>query len=350
MKNTKLFFVGLAVVLTSALNAQSADLRKEIEKIIRFERPVDFNLVPSVLVGVIDGDSTFTYNFGAATDVNGIYELGSLSKPYTAWLVTNALMNENKTRDEPICAYLPDSLCTNEWKKITFFHLLNHQAGLQRFAPGIGEFETDIQDPYKDYHLSDLAEDIHQLHPVAGRYSYSHIGYAMMHWVFEKHGGLENFTLKNLTHPYLLHNTSWTVAADQIATGHGLDGRVQPPWDANALAPAMGLKSSLQDVLTFMRLLMFGYDSNQKLLPTSSLNRELKILAKAGAYKVVDGWFVIRSGKKLVYYHNGRTGGHHVSVAFTPHLKKGVVVISNGAMGSNDLSLLILRMINQARK
>ena len=114
--------------------------------------------------------------------------------------------------------------------------------------------------------------------------------------------------------------------------------------------PALGLTSSLDDMMTFIRLLFFGFESNQKFSPAGSLRKELKSLSKTGAYKVVDGWFVIRSGNSLVYYHNGRTGGHHVSVAFTPQLKKGVVVISNGAMGSNDLSLLILRMINQAQK
>jgi len=93
-----------------------------------------------------------------------------------------------------------------------------------------------------------------------------------------------------------------------------------------------------------------GYEKNRKRRDPASLKRELKSLSRTGAYKVVDGWFVIRAGKSLVYYHNGRTGGHHVSIAFTPHLRKGVVVIANGAMGSNDLSLLILRMINQAKR
>ena len=81
---------------------------------------------------------------------------------------------------------------------------------------------------------------------------------------------------------------------------------------------------------------------------TPALKKEQKLLRKTGAFKVVDGWFVIPLKKNLVYYHNGRTGGHHASIAFIPQLKLGVIVISNGALGSNDLSLLILRMIRQA--
>ena len=103
-------------------------------------------------------------------------------------------------------------------------------------------------------------------------------------------------------------------------------------------------------MMTFVSILFDGYEKNRQRRDPASLKRELKSLSKTGAYKVVDGWFVIRAGKSLVFYHNGRTGGHHVSIAFTPHMRKGVVVIANGAMGSNDLSLLILRMINQAKR
>jgi hypothetical protein len=166
--------------------------------------------------------------------------------------------------------------------------------------------------------------------------------------LFEKAGGLEEFTDKNLG-LVGMKDTKWHYPDTAIQQGHGLDGRRQPPWNTNALKPAIGLKSSLDDLMTFIHILFDGYENNQRRYEHAALKRQLRSLSKTGAYKVVDGWFVIRAGKSLVYYHNGRTGGHHASIAFTPHLRKGVVVIANGAMGSNDLSLLILRMVNQAK-
>lgn len=330
--------------------SQSAELRREIERILKFEKPVDDNIVPGFLVGVIDADSTFRFAFGEQANIHDLYELGSVTKPVVAWLINEALKKKGKTRNTAICEFIPDSLCTSYWRAITFDHIMEHQAGLPRLAPGIGAVESDVADPYKDYTLELLARDIRQLRPEAGHYSYSHLGFAMSHWLFEKSGGLEWFTKEHLTHPYLMKQTSWDIAPSSLAPGHGLDGRQQPPWNANALKPAIGLRSSLKDMMTFMRLLFFGYQNNQKFSLPGALKQELKQLSRTGAYKVVDGWFVIRSEKHLVFYHNGRTGGHHVSVAFTPYLKTGVVVMSNGAMGSNELSLLILRMINQSRR
>lgn len=176
------------------------------------------------------------------------------------------------------------------------------------------------------------------------------MGYALTHWLFERTGGMSEFTRDHLAVPNQMKDTKWELPVDSIEQGHGLDGRPQPPWNTNALKPALGLRSTLNDLMTFVRILFDGYERNTRRHRPGNLKKELRSLSKIGAYKVVDGWFVIRAGNSLVYYHNGRTGGHHVSVAFIPHKRKGVIIISNGAMGSNDLSLLILRMVNQAKR
>jgi len=339
----------LLVMCSSHETRSQADLlRKEIAKIIQYENSVDFKVVPGILIGVIDGDSTFRFVFGKDIYPNGIYEMGSLTKPVVAWLANEALVSLNMDRYASVCTFLPDSLCTKSWWSLTFDEIIGHRTGLMRLTPWMGEIESDVQDPYKDYSLSLLAHDLSLMEPTAGTYSYSHIGYAMTYWLFERVGGLSAFTRENLTGPYSMGDTKWDYNKDEISPGYGLDGRPQPPWNTNALKPAMGLKSSLDDMMKFVRILFDGYGRNRIMQHTNSLKKELKSLSKTGAYKVVDGWFVIRSGKSLVFYHNGRTGGHHVSVAFTPHLSLGVVIISNGALGSNDLSLLILRMLRQA--
>jgi len=344
---------GLFYLLTCfysyGINAQSELLRKEIDKIIRYEQSIDFAVVPGIIVGIIDGDSTFTYTFGRDINLQGIYEMGSVTKPVVAWLANEALETLHLNRLVCVCAFLPDTLCI-PWTDLSFDQLIEHKTGLPRLPPGIGEVESNVTDPYSDYTIELLARDLKRQQPSPGDYSYSHLGYAMTHWLFEKAGGLHQFTRENLTGPYGMNDTQWELSDTAIEQGHGLDGRPQPPWNTNALRTALGLKSSLHDMMIFMRILFDGYENNRRTRDPSLLKKELKSLSKTGAYKVVDGWFVINAGKSLVYYHNGRTGGHHVSIAFTPHLRKGVIVIANGSMGSNDLSLLILRMINKAKR
>lgn len=340
---------GFCMAIPTMVFSQADLLRKEIDKILRYEQPIDYEVVPSILIGVIDGDSTYRFAFGREINPDGIFELGSLTKPFVAWLANKALVAKKLDRFSSVCTFLPDSLCTENWKNLTFDQVMEHKTGLMRLPPDIGEIENDVRDPYRDYTIDRFAKDLGTLQPVPGKYNYSHIGYAMTHWLFESVGGLPHFTTHTLL-TYAMTDTRWEYAEDEIEAGHGLDGRVQPPWNTNALKPALGLKSSMKDLITFVKLLFDGYEKNRQKHSDNSLKKELKSLSKTGAYKVVDGWFVISVGNSLVYYHNGRTGGHHVSVAFTPHLRKGVVILSNGAMGSNDLSLLILRMVNNARE
>lgn len=334
----------------SALHAQADELKREIAKILKYEHSVDFNVVPGVVVGVIDGDSTFRFVFGGDIDPYGIYEIGSITKPIMALLGHDALESLGMDRSASVCSFMPDTLCTKAWQNLTYNQIIAHRTGLARLAPGIGEIETDVQDPFKAYSMQELASDLHLMTPTPGMYSYSHMGFALTNWLFEKAGGLVSFTHDRLSRFYEMDSTRWMFTEASISQGHGLDGRPQPVWNTNALQPAIGLKSTMTDLITLLEVLFDGYESNRRNRDPNVLKKELRSLRKIGAYKVVDGWFVVRAGKSLVYYHNGRTGGHHVSIAFTPHLRKGVIVISNGAMGSNELSLLVLRMVNQAEK
>ncbi|MEP6645663.1 MAG: serine hydrolase domain-containing protein [Saprospiraceae bacterium] len=332
------------IFLVQGLHAQVDALKIQIEKILRYDTPVDFNVVPGIAVGVIDLDSIYTLSFGNNIDQNGIYELGSVTKPIVAWLVNKALDSLGMENDTPICSFLPDSICTASWQKLTINEILNHRTGLPRMPAKIGELESDVRDPYKDYTQNLFANDLRMISPVAGMYSYSNIGYAMLYWFFQKVGGIDFFAKKMLTDPYSMRDTKWSVDPLAISPGFGMDGRPQPPWNTNALMTAIGLKSSLNDLLAFINLSIRQYSGK---LNEKDLKKEIKTLSKSHQFKVVDGWFVIQHGNSIVFYHTGRTGGHQVSVAFIPKMKKGVVVISNGALGSNDLSLLILRMLRK---
>jgi serine-type D-Ala-D-Ala carboxypeptidase/endopeptidase len=327
---------------------QGSLLQNEIRKIIHHETQIDFSVVPGLAVTVWDGDSTYQIYFGSKMDTNGIYETGSVTKPIVGWLVEQALDSLRWNREDPVCNFIPDSLCSGDWKKLTLSQVLEHRTGMSRFPPGIGRLENSVQDPYLNYGIENLAGDLKSISPLPGMYNYSHTAYAMLHWLFEIVGGLESFTEQKLIQPLSLHHSGWNIADQQIAPGHGKDGRPHPPWHANAMKTAIGFKSSLKDMMSIVR-----HFSPALARQTPVLNRQLKkqlnTLGRSGAYKVQEGWFLIRSGSSLVYYHNGRTGGHHMSVAFMPAAQLGVVVISNGSPGSNDLSLLVLNMLRRAR-
>jgi CubicO group peptidase (beta-lactamase class C family) len=209
--------------------------------------------------------------------------------------------------------------------------------------------ENDGQDPFAGYDIHHLSIDIQAMYPVPGMYSYSHIGYALLYWLFERVGGLEYFAQRTFRQYHLTGDgVGWNISDAHISPGHGFHGRIRPAWHTGSMEPAMGLKSTMSQLLYYLRLIAPVFHERIPEL-TAPLKRELRALERAGAYRVEEGWFLIRSGRSMIYYHNGRTGGHHVSVAFMPQLQKGVVVISNGAAVSNELSLQVLHMLRRVR-
>ncbi len=342
------FLLLCSVFAQQVLDGQEALLQREIGEIIRYEAGIDFNVLPGVLVGIMDGDSVYLCSYGEMLSPDAVYELGSLTKPIVAWLTDKALDSLGWNREVGVCHFLPDTLCVGNWPNLTLDRVIAHQSGLPRVGKGIGQSESKIEDPYADYDLIHLSNDLDEMEPIPGKYSYSQMAYGLLSWLFQKVGGIESFTHHILTDPHGLAKTGWTFADELIAQGHGLDGRVQPPWHFDALLPAMGLKSSMNDLLKILQLMAPQLILDKPTL-TPSLKKELKALDKAGEYMVLDGWFLIQSGDDLICYHTGRTGGHQVSIAFLPEKEKGVVVISNGALGSNELSLLVLNMVSRAK-
>jgi CubicO group peptidase (beta-lactamase class C family) len=336
----------LFLFVSQSLPAQQDLLQKEIAKILKFESPVDFSIVPGILVGIIDGDSTYVCSYGEAMSKDSLYELGSVTKPIVAWLVEKALDSLGWTKDKTVCNFLPDSLCHGKFALLTIDQVLNHRSGLPSLQILPIESKDSGSGPYAAYNFESFADDFATMTAFPGNYSYSNIAYAMLHWLFDKVGGLESFAQHRHMKPLELNNTGWNFPDDMIAQGHNKGGLPVSPWHTNAMAPAIGLKSSIDDVLTFLRYVSPQYAESAPTL-TPAFKKEINTLSKHDEYKVFDGWFLIQSGSSLVFYHTGRTGGHQVSVAFIPGSRKGVVVFSNGAAGSNDLCLRVLDMIGK---
>lgn len=334
------------LLYTPALMGQHERLEKEIGKLIRYETTIDFSLVPGILVGVIDGDSTYICSFGQSLSADSTYELGAVTQPVVAWLAMRACDSLGYTLEESVCTYLPDSLCHDQWLSLTTAQILSQRAGLDRFPPSVGRGQEDVRDPYAMYDRASLAYDMRLANPHPGSYTYSHFAYSVLNWLFDPVGGMEAYAQRIWFGPMKLKHTSWNVADHNVATGHGLNGNPFSPWHVNSLNPSLGLKSSMNDLLT---LTDFFCDRMAYQMPL--WNREqLRENNKAetdGMPQMVTGWYLTTSTKEWICYHEGRTGGHHVSIAFQPLSHKAVIVISNGAMGSEQLCFLVLDMISR---
>jgi CubicO group peptidase (beta-lactamase class C family) len=342
-------FVSFMAGHVSLLHGQSANLQKEIGKIIRNEAQIDFKLVPGVLIGVWDQDSTYTFSIGEKQNKYDSYEMGGVTKPVVAWLAAKALDSLGWSMETKICEFMPVYLCQNGWEEITIEEALAHRTGLMKLPPGLGEAEVNIDDPYFAYSLEAFAQDIPLMNPESGSYSYSHVNYILLYWLFDRVGGLDDFMDRKLIRPMSWLQTGFQIPDDRLASGHDRNGVITEPWHCNAFTPALGLRSGVLDMLEFIRQV-----SPELLIHAPEWTESAQKIAyrqmKKGTYDIVDGWFLLPDKDAWVFYHNGFSGGHCVSVAFMPQRQKGVVVIGNGTIGTGELSLLVLEMLIKSKR
>ena len=339
--------MSIALLDMTAQQTVMDQLKREINIIIQHEQPINFELVPGVLIGIYMGDSTYVFSVGQAPEKSAIFELGSLTKPVSAYLASRVQADQHIHTDESICYFLPDTLCQGEWQKVTLGQLLQHRCGLPKVTPQMAIAEDLVSDPYAAYEIADLAADVEQITPVPGQYSYAHLNYMMLHWLFEYTGGIEMARKKYLEETWNLHSMRFEVPDSAITQGYGMNGVQRSPWHAKAMAPAIGLKSNIMDMLQFVRGIA-ALEAMPEL--TKTLKQDLNAKAKKDVYQTHLGWFLVPNGNELMCFHTGHTGGHHTSVAFLPKRKVGVAVFSSGAAGSSDLSIRLLDMIWRARK
>jgi len=334
------------------LNAQQKEnLHTEINRILRNEKPVDFSIVPSIAILTWDGDFMAVDTFGesmAQDEGHDYFEWGGLTQTVMAFMVESALQAFHLTPDSAIYSWMPPHLQDPKWKTITFRHLLDHRAGLPAHPTAMGQIEKDVEDPYHDFNLETLEQEMHQVQPKAGEWSYSNLGYAFLYWLFDPMEGIvdyANHIFSNTT----ANKVDFTFECNEscLTAGHGLNGKVARPWNTNAMEPAIGLEGNLSGLFHFIQLWRETYGPT--LAPFSWFKKEWIKNDRAKTYLMYHGWFAVRSGKSVLLYHTGHTGGHQVSAAFLPKENKGVIIFSNGEAGSHDLCFSILTMLQRAK-
>ena len=124
--------------------------------------------------------------------------------------------------------------------------------------------------------------------------------------------------------------------------GHDSSLRRVPAWNLPALAGAGALRSSANDLLTFLAANL-GYTETPL---KDDLAAVLAVRRATGAPAVAQalGWEVLPLPQGEIVEHGGGTGGYHTFLAFNAKTRTGVVILTNAEtiMGGDDIALHIL--------
>lgn len=353
MKTTLILIVfGFLTRLLGAQAPADGDIRKILADRIDAQKQA-----AGIVVGVIDekGRRVIAHGRvakGAEGQVDGdtIFEIGSVTKVFTSLLLADMGQKGEVALTDPVAKYLPAKATMPErgGKAITLEHLATHTSGLPRlpsnFAP------DDPKNPYADYTSSELYAFLstHELARDAGsQYLYSNLGAGLLAHVLALRAGtdLETLLRARVFDPLGMKSTGIRVPAAmqvRLATGH--DQTLQPAgnWDFSALAGAGAIRSTANDLLTFLAAAMGLQETplSKAMVSMTAARRK----TDAPGVDIALGWHVSDVNGREIVWHNGGTGGYRSFVGFDPKRRTGVVVLSNTFTpeGIDDIGLHLL--------
>jgi CubicO group peptidase (beta-lactamase class C family) len=253
------------------------------------------------------------------------------------------------TLSDPVSKYLPEGVKLPErgGKSITLVDLSTHTSGLPRmptnFAP------KDAANPYADYTVEQMYQFLagYSLpRDIGSKYEYSNLGGGLLGHVLARRAGqsYEDLVRARIIRPLGLNDTGITLTAgmkERLAVGH--DERLKPAsnWDLPALAGAGALRSTGNDMLTFVGAFL-GYQETP-LAPAMKAMLETRRPAQPPMETGL-AWLVLKPGSQTIVWHDGGTGGYRSFVGFDPDARVGVVVLANAGtmVGVDDIGLHLL--------
>ena len=317
---------------------------------------VESGQATGLVVGLLDNGERRVVGFGRSGAPGGrpldgatVFEIGSVTKVFTATLLADMVRRGEVRFDQPVADLLPKSLKVpaKDGKPITLLDLATQHSGLPRLPSNLTP--KDPANPYADYTVERLYEFLShfELTRAPGeRYEYSNLGMGLLGHALSLRAGkpYEALLTERVLKPLGMDDTRITLTADaksRLAAGHDPSGATVPNWDVTALAGAGALRSTANDLLQFLAA---SIDSSETAI-SAVLRETHRPRHAAGGAQVSIGlaWHLLHTpfGAEIVM-HNGGTGGYRSFNGYDPAMRVAVVVLSNSSGDVDDVGLHLL--------
>lgn len=303
--------------------------------------------VPGAAVAVLAGDEIAEAAYGVLSKATGVeattdsvFQIGSVTKPWTASLVMQLVDEGSVDLDAPACRYLPDFRVADEWAstEITIRHLACHVAGFE------GDIWTDTgrgDDAIEKYLAAITGAP--QLFPPGKRFSYNNAGYVVLGRIIEVlrdkpyAAALRDHLIEPLglahaaTDAYeaILHRT----AVGHIKAGPDAEPQPAPSWAlaaSNAPAGAL-LAMSAADLVRFAKAHLDGGDVLSRAAVEAMRQRQVQLPDLGTASRAWGiGWTLYDWGGDPVVGHDGGVIGQEAYLRLVPGSGVAAALLTNG--------------------
>lgn len=344
-----LLAVTLSVAVSTVAAADPMLLPARIATVA--QQYADAGVYPAMVVVMVDDGHAQVAGFGKladgrAPDGDTVFEVGSVTKTFTALLLAREVEAKGLNLDTPVATLLPDfQIPSRDDKPITLGLLAEQYSGLPRLPGNLQP--ADLGNPYADYgrdRLKTFLASYSLPRDPGAAYEYSNLGFGLLGDALAQHARASYGEL--LRHEVLAplgmrsSGVELTPALRaRLATGHDEQGQPAKHWQFGALGGAGALLSSGFDMLRYLQanmgLLKTPLDAAIAL--THTPRRDI-----AGDDRIGLAWMIRRTPQGDVVWHNGETGGYSSFIGFTSDGRRGVVILTNATGAPQDLGFAAL--------
>lgn len=274
---------------------------------------------------------TLNADTGVEATTDSLFQIGSVSKVWTATMLVQLAERGTLTLDTPVVDLLPEFKVADPevTKTVTVRHLLSHTSGID----GDLFLDTGRGDDCVEKYVAACA-DLQQNHPLGATQSYCNSGFIIAGRILEKVYGKrwDDVLREQIVEPLGLTHTV-TLPEDVLryraAMGHVEGGKTAPAWGLMRSAGPAGLICARPaDVVAFGRAHLEGgllKDPQAMWEPQVAIPNPYTLGSHWGIGWILDEW----SGHRIVS-HGGNTIGQHAMLWVVPDTGTVVAVSANG--------------------
>jgi D-alanyl-D-alanine-carboxypeptidase/D-alanyl-D-alanine-endopeptidase len=312
-----------------------------------------------VSVGVITPQGEIERYYGEGMSATAIVEIASVTKTFTGLLLADLNREGKVALDDPLQKYLPSGATAPDLdgREITLLDLATHTSGLPAPGPADG-FLPAWYSPTGlrllslhliHWNFYDLALGVREsdLDAALSKYrlkfkpgthwEYSNLGMGLLGLALAKAAGepdYESLLRHRIGEPLHLSDTWVNLPPGlqgRLIQGYNEGGKAAPHFNLGPLAAAGGLKSTLPDLMAYLRLqLGLPHSGPSGLLSSAESSHQVRrVLPGTPPRELPLSWH--RDAASGMLYHSGAALGFHSWLGFIPGKKSGLVLFSNSA-------------------
>ena len=314
-------------------------------------------------IGILKDGKTFFYHYGETEKgkkklpgEKTIYEIGSISKTFTAILLANAVNEGKLNLNDPINKHMPSAIPVIQFmdEPVTIKMLANHSSGLPRMPANFTSFVNDPLNPYKNYGVEQLYNfyTSYKLDRKPGSsYDYSNLAVGTLGIILENiyKKSYEALLIEKICNPLKMNDTRQFIRktdSARFAKGYTETGKYNGPWDMKSLAAAGAIRSTITDMLRYAKA---NLDET-----SSPLNKAIQsthnLTFSDGQNQTALGWHLVKPGKDEILFHNGGTGGFRSYLGINKNKKFAVVILSNTAIGTETVGDELMKWLEEGKR